>query len=104
VALAVNGESGPPGDPHGGGRQGSRGAAASEAAEENATSSEGGMHEPSGEGRWQWMCFNDATITEVTEEQVLATAGGGEGSSTSAYMLMYARSDCVDAVAVRPDA
>ena len=52
---------------------------------------------------WQWLCFNDATITEVSEAQVLATAGGGEGSSTSAYMLLYVRKDCVHAVAARPE-
>ena len=30
-----------------------------------------------GSDAWQWLCFNDATISAVTEAQVLATGGGG---------------------------
>lgn len=44
-----------------------------------------------------WLAFNDATVSAVTEAEVLRTASGGEGGAgtTSAYMLVYVRSDCV---------
>ena len=44
-----------------------------------------------------WLAFNDATVSVVTEAEVLRTASGGEGGAgtTSAYMLVYVRSDCV---------
>ena len=44
-----------------------------------------------------WLAFNDATVSVVTEAEVLRTASGGEGAAgtTSAYMLVYVRSDCV---------
>jgi hypothetical protein len=53
---------------------------------------------------WQWLCFNDATISAVTEAQVLATGGGGgDVTGASAYMAVYARKDCVQRVSSRAD-
>ena len=49
-----------------------------------------------------WLAFNDATVSAVTEDEVLRTASGGEGA-TSAYMLVYVRSDCVADASARAD-
>ena len=40
-----------------------------------------------------WLAFNDAIVSSVTEAEVLATASGGDSTTSSAYMLVYVRSD-----------
>lgn len=50
----------------------------------------------------QWFCFNDQTVSSITEDDIHKTYGGGPvrgyysgaySSSTNAYMLMYRRID-----------
>ena len=40
----------------------------------------------------KWRCFNDSTVSDVTEEQVLNSAYG-QAQSKNAYLIFYERID-----------
>jgi hypothetical protein len=68
------------------------------------SASDGGLQDQS-RSQLTWLAFNDATVSAVTEDEVLRTASGGEAGAgtTSAYMLVYVRSDCVADASARAD-